>query len=133
MLLRFICEQKTFLSFLSFLLLSLCGLFRTVGPNLIFFSFCHKLCCLFEFLILVAILKHSLRFINSTPYPMADPLHPFVSALMTLALNKDSLRIPNTFFLSLPSPCLLSQTLSPIYSDQPLHHDADEKPRFFSP
>ena len=129
--LRFICKQKTFLSFLSFLLLSLRRLFQTMDPNLLYFLSYHEQCCLFEFSSLTVILKHSFHFINSIPYPMADPSHPFVLVLMTLVLKRDSLRIPNTFSISLLSPYLLSQTLSPIYFDQLIHHDVGEKPRFF--
>ena len=111
--------------------------FSNSGPQLIiyiyFFFSCHEQCCLFEFPSLAVILKHSLYFINFIPYLMADPSHPFVSMLMTLVLKRDSLHIPNTFSLSLPSACILSQTLPPVYSDQPIHHDDGQKPRFFMP
>ena len=135
MFLRFICEQKTFLSFPSFLFLFFHGLFSKSGPQFIlfyFFSSCHKQCCLFKFPNLAVILKHNLCFINSTPYPMAYPSHPFMSALLILVLKRDSLHIPNTFSLSLPSLCLLPPALS-IYFDQPLRYVASEKPRFFPP
>ena len=108
--------------------------FLSSGPCSFFF-FGREKCCLFEFSNLVVILKHSLRFINSMPYSMGDPLHPFMSALMTLVLKE----IPftsltqNTLSLSLSSLCLLPQTLSPIYSDKPFHHDPDKRPRFFPP
>ena len=72
-----------------------------MGPNLLYFFSCHEQCCLFKFPSLAVILKHSFRFINSIPYPMADPSHPFMSVLMTLVLKRDSHRIPNTFSLSL--------------------------------
>ena len=97
-----------------------------------FFSTCHEQCCLFKFPSLAVILKHNLYFINSTPYPMAYPLHPFMSALLIMVLKRDSLHIPNTFSLSLPSLCLLPPALS-IYFDQPLRYVASEKPRFFPP
>ena len=108
----------------------------------IYFS-CHEQCCPFEFLNLAVILKCNRCFINSIPYSMADLSHPFVLVLMTLVFKRSSLRIPNTntlspsntntFPLSLSSPCSPSQTLSSVYSDQPLHHDAGERPKFFLP
>ena len=139
MLMRFICEQKNSSSSLSFLLLclllffSFAGFFEQWAP--LFFFFGREKCCLFEFSNLVVILKHSLRFINSMPYPMGDPLHPFMSALMTLVLKEIpfTLLTQNTLSLSLSSLCLLPQTLSPIYSDKPFHHDPDKRPRFFPP
>ena len=91
-------NKKTFLFFPYFLLFFFRRLFQIVDHN--FFS-CREYCCLFEFPNLAVILKHSFRFINSTLYPMANPLHPFMSALMILVLKKDSLHIPNTFSLSL--------------------------------
>ena len=91
-------NKKTFLFFPYFLLFFFRRLFQIVDHN--FFS-CREYCCLFEFPSLAVILKHSFRFINSTLYPMANPLHPFMSALMILVLKKDSLHIPNTFSLSL--------------------------------
>ena len=116
--------------------------FSNSGPQLIyihicisFFISCHEQCYLFEFPSLAVILKHSIRFINSIPYPMADPSHPFASSLMMLILKRDSLHIPNanTFSSSLSSLCSLSQTLPSIYSDQLLHYDTGERPRFFPP
>ena len=107
------------------------------------YFFCHEYCFLFEFPSLGGILKCSRRFINSIPYPMADQLHPFMLVLMMLVFRRSSLRIPNTntlspsntntFFISLSSPCSPSHTFSSVYSDQPLHHDADERPKFFPP
>ena len=140
--------KKLFFFFIfssSFLFLR--GLFQTVGPALfIYLFFCHEKCCLFEFSSLAVIPRHSLRFINSMPYPMGDLLHPFMSALMTLVLPFVSAlmilvlkEIPFTSLtqnipsLSLSSLCLLPQTLSPTYSDKPFHHDAGERPRFFPP
>ena len=121
------------------------GFFQVVDPNsyiCIYFS-CHKQCCLFEFPNLAVILKCNRCFINSIPYSMANLSHPFVLVLMTLVFKRSSLRIPNTntlspsntntFPLSLSSPCSPSQTLSSVYSDQPLHHDAGERPKFFLP
>ena len=102
---------------------------------LLLFFFLHEQCCLFAFPSLVVILKHSISFINSIPYLMVDPSHPFITVLMMLVLKRDSLDIPNidTFSFSLSSLCLFSQILSPIYSNQPLHQDADKKPRLFPP
>ena len=114
----------------SFLFLR--GLFSNSGTRFIFLS-CRKQCCLFEFPSLAVILKHSFHFINSMPYSRNDPLHRFVSALMTSVLKE----IPftsltqNTLYLSLSSPRLLLQILSPTYFDQSFHHDAGERPRFF--
>ena len=129
-------------------------LFRTVVPNLyicvcvcvyiyIYIYICHEQCCLFEFPSLAVILKCCRRFINSIPYQMADQLHPFMLVLMMLVFRRSSVRIPNTntlspsntntFFISLSSPCFPSQTLSFVYSDQPLHHDAEKRPKFFLP
>ena len=93
-------NKRLYFSLLSFLLLFLRGLFfeqwaPTYFILCLLFSSCHEQCCLFEFPNLVVILKHSLRFINSIPYPMADPSPPFVSALMMLVLKRDSLHIPN--------------------------------------
>ena len=129
-------KKLFFFSIFSSSFLFLCGLFQTVGPDLfIYLFFCREKCCLFEFSSLAVILKHSLRFINSMPYLMGDPLHPFMFALMTLVLKE----IPftsltqNTLSLSLSSLCLLLQTLSPTYSDKPFHHDTDKRPRFFPP
>ena len=106
----------------------------------IYFS-CHEQCCPFEFLSLAAILKCSRSFINSIPYPMAEPSHHFVLVLMMLVFKRSSLRIPNTntlspsntntFPLSLSSPCSPSQTLSSIYSDQLLHHDVGKRSKLF--
>ena len=111
--------------------------FLNSGPLIfiIIFFFCHEQCCLFAFPSLVVILKHSISFINSIPYLIVDPSHPFITVLMMLVLKRDSLDIPNTntFSFSLSSLCLFSQILSPIYSNQPLHQDADKKPRFFPP
>ena len=105
----------------------------------IYFS-CHEQCCPFEFLSLAAILKCSRSFINSIPYPMAESSLHFVLVLMMLVFKRSSLRIPNTntlspsntntFPLSLSSPCSPSQTLSSIYSDQPLPHDVSKRPKF---
>ena len=142
--LRFICELKTSLPFLSFLLLFLRGLFRTVDPNLyIFFFSCHEQCCLFEFPSLAVILKSSHRFINFIPYLMADPSNPFVLVLMplvfkgkslqTLNTNIFSLSNTNTSFVSLSSLCSPSPTLSSVYSDQPLRRDASERLKLFPP
>ena len=50
---------------------------------------------------------------------MADPSHPFVSVLMTLVLKRDSLHIPNTFSLSLPSLCLY---LKHCHQSTPINH-----------
>ena len=138
MLLRFICKQKTFFSCLSFFLLSFVGFFEQWALPFFFFSSsssCHEQCCLFEFPSLAVILKHSFHFINSMPYPIGDPSHPFVSALMTLVLMRDSLHIldTNTVSLSPSSLYLLPQTFSPIYSDQSFHYDASKRLRFFSP
>ena len=121
------------------------GFFQVVDPNsyiCIYFS-CHEQCCPFEFLSLAAILKCSRSFINSIPYPMAESSLHFVLVLMILVFKRSSLRIPNTntlspsntntFPLSLSSPCSPSQTLSSVYSDQPMHHDAGERPKFFLP
>ena len=102
-------------------------------PYYYYFSSCHEQCCLFEFPSLAVILKYSFRFINSMPYPIGNSSHPFVSTLITLVLKRDSLHIPdiNTFSLSPSSSYLLSQTLSPTYSDQFFHYDAGKRPRFF--
>ena len=131
------------MSFLSFLLLFLRGLFRIVDLNLyicIYFS-CHEQCCLFEFPNLAVILKCSLCFNNFIPRLMADPLYTFVPVLMTLVFKRKSFHSPNTnifslsntntFSVSLSSPCSPSQTLSSIYFDQPLHHDASQRPKLF--
>jgi len=107
MLLRFICEQKTFLSFLFFLFLFLHGFFRTLGPTYLYIYFsCCEQCCLFEYPSLAIILKHSFRFINSICYPMGDPSHPFMSVLITLVLKRDPLHIldTNTFSLKHSHP-----------------------------
>ena len=142
-LLQLICKQK-WLFFFSILSFSLRA-FSNSGPRSFFF-FGREQCCLFEFSSLAVIPRHSLRFINSMPYPMGDPLHPFMLALMTLVLPFVSAlmilvlkEIPFTSLtqnipsLSLSSLCLLPQTLSPTYSDKPFHHDAGERPRFFPP
>ena len=107
------------------------------------FFFCHEQCCLFEFPSLAVILKHSRRFINFIPHLMTDPSYPFVPVLTTLVFKRKFLHTPNTntfslsntntFFISLSSPCSPSHTFSSVYSDQPLHHDADERPKFFPP
>ena len=112
--------------------------FLNSGPFIFiyyFFFFLHEQCCLFAFPSLVVILKHSISFINSIPYLMVDPSHPFITVLMMLVLKRDSLDIPNidTFSFSFSSLCLFSQILSPIYSNQPLHQDVDKKPRLFPP
>jgi len=84
------------------------GFFEQWTPTYhIFFFSCHEQCCLFEFLSLAVILKHSLHFINFIPYLMADPSHPFVSVLMTLVPKRGSLRIPKSFSLKHYHPCTL--------------------------
>ena len=123
----------------------LCGLFRTMDHNLyicIYFSR-HEQCCLFEFPSLAVILKCSHRFINFNPHIMANPSYPFIPVLMTLVFKRKSFRTPNTnvfslsntntFSISLSSLCSPSQTLSSVYSDQPMHHDASERPKLFPP
>ena len=89
------------------------------------------------------ILKCSRRFINFIPHLMADPSYPFVPVLMTLVFKRKSLHTTNinifslsntnTFSISLSSLCSLSHTFSFVYSDQPLHYDAGERPKFFPP
>ena len=131
------------MSFLSFLLLFLHGLFRIVDPNLcicIYFS-CHEQCCLFECPSLAIILECSHRFINFIPHLMAHPSYPFVLVLMTLVFKRKSLHAPNTnifslsntntFSASLSSPCSPSQAFSFVYFDQPLHNDSSKRPKFF--
>ena len=127
--------------YLSFFF-SFVGFSRTVGPNLyicLYFS-CHEQCCLFEFPSLIVTLKCSRRFINFIPHLMADPSYTFVPVLMTLVFKRKSLRTPNifslsntnTFSVSFSLLCSPSQTLSSVYPNQLLHHDAGERPELFS-
>ena len=82
-------NKRLFFFFLSFLLFFFfAGFFEQWALLFFFFLSCYEQCCLFEFSSLAVILKHSFRFINSMPYLMGDPLHPFVSALMTLVLKE---------------------------------------------
>ena len=106
-----------------------------------FFFSCHEQCCLFKFPNLAVILRHSRCFINFIPYLIADPSHPFVLVLMSLVfkgksfhtLNIFSLSNTNTSSLSLSPPYSPSLALSSIYSDQPLRHDASERPKLHVP